>query len=114
MDDSAPHDEKGRHHGHAVADPEPAIVSDTNKPGTDPVCGTTLEPLMPSLDEKENPELVDFRRRFWAGYPFFQRGAQSILHRSQNMWTLICTGVAAACGYSVVATLRPDFLRRHL
>lgn len=27
-------------------------------------CGMTLEPLMPSLDEKENPELVDFRHRF--------------------------------------------------
>jgi Cu+-exporting ATPase len=28
-----------------------------------------LEPLMPSLDEEESPELVDFRRRFWWTLP---------------------------------------------
>jgi Cu+-exporting ATPase len=28
-----------------------------------------LEPVMPSLDEAENPELVDFRRRFWWTLP---------------------------------------------
>src|SRR5690606_113954 len=33
-------------------------------PGTCPKCGMALEPEMPSLDEGENPELVDFRRRF--------------------------------------------------
>jgi Cu+-exporting ATPase len=117
-------------------------------PGSCPKCGMSLEPLMPSLDEKESPELVDFRRRFWwtlpltvvvtvlamfghqivtgglpgqswielalstpvvlwAGRPFFQRGVQSIIHRSPNMWTLIGTGVAAAYGYSIVATVAP-------
>src|SRR5690606_30978949 len=33
-------------------------------PGTCPICGMALEPEMPSLDEDENPELVDCRRRF--------------------------------------------------
>jgi Cu+-exporting ATPase len=33
-------------------------------PGDCPKCGMALEPEMPSLDEKENPELVDFKRRF--------------------------------------------------
>ncbi|MCK5714509.1 MAG: heavy metal translocating P-type ATPase, partial [Nitrosomonadaceae bacterium] len=107
-----------------------------------------LEPMMPSLEEEENPELVDFQRRFWwtlpltivvavlamaghrlfsgglpnqswielvlgtpvvlwAGWPFFQRWAKSIVHRSPNMWTLIGTGVSAAYGYSVVATIAP-------
>jgi len=33
-------------------------------PGTCPKCGMALEPEMPSLDEGENPELTDFRRRF--------------------------------------------------
>lgn len=28
------------------------------------------EPVMPSLDDEENPELVDFRRRFWWTLPF--------------------------------------------
>ena len=119
-------------------------------PGTCPLCGMALEPAMPSLEEGENPELTDFRRRFWwslplsvatmalamlamtpvlrglspdlrvwielalatpvvlwAGWPFLQRWAQSIRHRSPNMWTLIGTGVLAAYGYSVVATIAP-------
>ena len=43
----------------------------------------------------------------WAGWPFFVRGAQSIIHRSPNMWTLISLGTGAAYVYSVVATLAP-------
>ena len=39
-------------------------------PGTCPKCGMALEPEAPSLDEEENPELVDFRRRFWWSLPF--------------------------------------------
>jgi P-type Cu+ transporter len=33
-------------------------------PGVCPKCGMALEPEMPSLDEGENPELRDFKRRF--------------------------------------------------
>ena len=125
----------------------PEIARDA--PGSCPICGMALEPMMPTLDEGENPELADFRRRFWwtlplslivlalamfghrwsslaaatrtwlefaltapvvlwAGWPFFQRWAQSIANRSPNMWTLIGTGVGAAFGYSVVATVAPD------
>jgi Cu+-exporting ATPase len=117
-------------------------------PGACPKCGMALEPLMPSLDEGENPELLDFRRRFWwtlpltiavaglamfghrwplfdmatqswvelvlsipivlwAGWPFFVRGVQSVIHRSPNMWTLIGLGTAAAFAYSAVATVAP-------
>ena len=134
----------------------PEIVRDG--PGTCPACGMALEPVMPSLDEDENPELTDFRRRFfltlplslavfvlamfahyfdarsaatrtvlefvlaapvvlWAGWPFLERWAQSIANRSPNMWTLIGTGVLAAFGYSVVATVAPqafpDSFREH-
>ena len=39
-------------------------------PGTCPKCGMALEPEMPSLDEDENHELTDFRRRFWWTLPF--------------------------------------------
>ncbi|MBC7454204.1 MAG: heavy metal translocating P-type ATPase [Massilia sp.] len=118
-------------------------------PGSCPLCGMALEPMMPSLDEQESPELVDFRRRFWwtlplsaavfalamsghllfptglphqnlielalsapvvlwAGWPFFVRWWQSLRNRSLNMWTLIGTGVAAAFGYSLVATFAPE------
>jgi Cu+-exporting ATPase len=118
-------------------------------PGSCPKCGMALEPLIPELDAPDdNPELVDFRRRFWwtlpltiivtllamlghrlslmnittqtwvefalsapivlwAGWPFFVRGVQSVLHRSPNMWTLIGLGTSAAFIYSVVATIAP-------
>ena len=35
-----------------------------NNPGACPKCGMALEPEMPGLDDGENPELLDFRRRF--------------------------------------------------
>ena len=38
-------------------------------PGNCPKCGMTLEPLIPELDEDENPELRDFQRRFWWTLP---------------------------------------------
>ncbi len=43
----------------------------------------------------------------WAGWPFFERFAQSLKNRSPNMWTLIGLGVGAAFLYSVVAKLAP-------
>ena len=39
------------------------------QPGNCPICGMTLEPILPSLEEEENPELVDFKRRFWSTLP---------------------------------------------
>ncbi len=41
----------------------PEIVRD--EPGSCPICGMGLEPRMVTLDEEENPELVDMTRRFW-------------------------------------------------
>jgi Cu+-exporting ATPase len=117
-------------------------------PGACPKCGMTLEPVMPTLDDAESPELADFQRRFfwtlpltvavtflamaghslqwfemarqswielvltlpivlWAGWPFFVRGFQSVIHASPNMWTLIGLGTSAAFVYSVVATVAP-------
>jgi len=40
---------------------DPEIVQD--EPGTCPICGMALEPMMVSLDDEENPELVDMTRR---------------------------------------------------
>jgi Cu+-exporting ATPase len=34
-------------------------------PGQCPICGMALEPLEPSPDEEQNPELIDMSRRFW-------------------------------------------------
>ncbi len=44
----------------------------------------------------------------WAGWPFFVRGARSVVDRSPNMWTLIGLGTGAAFVYSVAATVAPQ------
>ena len=46
----------------------------------------------------------------WAGWPFFVRGAQSLVTRNLNMFTLIAMGTGVAWIYSVVATLAPSAL----
>ena len=38
-------------------------------PGNCPICGMTLEPVIPTLDIDENAELRDFSRRFWWTLP---------------------------------------------
>ena len=43
----------------------PQILRDG--PGSCPICGMALEPLTPSAEEPENPELIAMTRRFWAG-----------------------------------------------
>jgi heavy metal translocating P-type ATPase len=44
----------------------------------------------------------------WAGWPFFVRGAQSLVTRNLNMFTLIAMGTGVAWLYSVVATFAPS------
>lgn len=43
----------------------------------------------------------------WAGWPFFARGWDSVIHRSLNMFSLIALGVGAAYGYSLFAAFGP-------
>ncbi len=43
----------------------------------------------------------------WGGWPFFVRGAQSLVTRNLNMFTLIAIGTGVAYVYSVVALLAP-------
>ena len=43
----------------------------------------------------------------WAGWPFFERGAASVVNRSLNMFTLIAMGIGVAWLYSVIATVVP-------
>ena len=130
-------------------------------PGSCPICGMALEPVLVSLESGPNEELIDMTRRFWiglvlavpvfvlemgghlfgwthligqqtsnwvqmilatpvvlwAGWPFFQRGWQSLVNRSLNMFTLIAMGTGAAWIYSMVAVLMPgifpDAFRQH-
>ena len=43
----------------------PQIVRD--EPGSCPICGMALEPMMPTGEDGENPELRDMTLRFWVG-----------------------------------------------
>jgi Cu+-exporting ATPase len=59
----------------------PQIVRD--RPGSCPICGMALELRTVSLDEEENPELVDMRRRFWVStaltVPVFAIGMSDLI-----------------------------------
>ncbi|HEX5048801.1 MAG TPA: copper-translocating P-type ATPase [Gammaproteobacteria bacterium] len=46
----------------------------------------------------------------WGGWPFFVRGAQSVVNRSLNMFTLIALGTGAAYVFSLVAVAVPSVL----
>jgi P-type Cu+ transporter len=119
-------------------------------PGSCPICGMALEPLLASAAEEENPELAGMTRRFWiglalttpvfllemsshlglghwhegqwlnwlqlalatpvvlwGGWPFFERGWQSLKTRNLNMFTLIAMGTGVAWAYSIAATFFP-------
>ena len=43
----------------------------------------------------------------WGGWPFFERGWASIVHRSLNMFTLVSMGTGAAYLYSLAAVVAP-------
>ena len=112
-------------------------------PGSCPICGMALEPLAPTAEPQENPELADMTRRFWialvptvplvvldmagigpawlqlllatpvvlwSGAPLFQRGWDSLLRRSLNMFSLIALGTGTAFLYSLVAIALPGDL----
>jgi len=53
----------------------------------------------------------------WGGWPFFQRGWESVRTRNLNMFTLIAIGTGTAFAYSLLATLAPsaipDTMRGH-
>ncbi len=40
-----------------------------NRPGACPLCGMTLDPLAPAIDDNGSPELADFERRFFRTLP---------------------------------------------
>src|ERR1700730_9547667 len=48
----------------------------------------------------------------WAGWPFFERGAKSLVTRNLNMFTLIAMGTGVAWTYSAAATLTPGLFPR--
>jgi P-type Cu+ transporter len=50
----------------------------------------------------------------WCGWPFFERGARSLVTRNLNMFTLIALGTGAAYAFSVFALLFPELLPHSL
>ena len=48
----------------------------------------------------------------WCGWPFLVRGANSLISRNLNMFTLIAIGVSAAYLFSLVAVLLPGIFPR--
>ena len=74
------HQSHGEHHKHATPAPTSTPVGAEYTcpmhpeirqpaPGNCPICGMTLEPVIPELEEEENPELKDFSLRFWWTLP---------------------------------------------
>ncbi len=123
-------------------------------PGTCPICGMALEPMVVDASDESDPELTDMSFRMmlaslltapllvlrmgdmipglalhtwipgaasrwiqlslatpvvlWAGFPFFQRGWESIRRFRLNMFTLIALGIGAAYLSSLAAVLFPS------
>ncbi|MGN6489560.1 MAG: heavy metal translocating P-type ATPase [Devosia sp.] len=74
----AHHDHSHHAHSHGAAPVDPANVPKGTQwtcpmhpeivrdgPGDCPICGMALEPMVASLDDGPNPELVDFTHRLW-------------------------------------------------
>ena len=80
-----------------------------------PVLALAMGPMVGlSLGELISPKLNQWLQLLlctpvvlWSGWPFFVRGWRSLRTGHLNMFTLIAIGVAAAYGFSVVATLLP-------
>jgi Cu+-exporting ATPase len=90
----------------------PEIVRD--RPGACPICGMALEPRTVTLEEPENPELIDMRRRFrvavaltaplvvamilmvWPGHPLHRLIAPGAMG---GIELLLATPVVLWCGW---------------
>jgi P-type Cu+ transporter len=113
-------------------------------PGSCPICGMALEPMLPGASDVADPELRSMTRRLWlgavlsvpllvigmfgirfpgvvwvqlalatpvvlwGGWPFLQRGWESLKNQRLNMFTLIALGTSIAYLDSLVAALFPQ------
>jgi len=69
----------------------PDVIRDA--PGTCPKCGMALEPMTPALEDQENPELTDFRRRFWWTLPL--SAVTVVLGMSGHLLPMLSSAVLA-------------------
>ena len=94
----------------------PEIIRD--KPGSCPICGMALEPMVASIEEGENPELVDMQRRFWISLvltiPVFI-SAMGIFHGSGQLFELaLATPVVLWGGWPFFVRAWQSILSRNL
>src|SRR2546427_11925252 len=61
----------------------PEVVRDG--PGACPICGISLEPVIPSLQEEDDPELKDMTRRLWIGLALRSEEHTSELQSQSNL-----------------------------
>ncbi len=105
----------------------PEIVRDG--PGSCPICGMALEPLTVSLDQEENPELIDMTRRFWIAVvltiPVFALGMsdlipgqplQRLVSMSALQWVqlILATPVVLWCGWPFFVRAWDSIVHRSL
>jgi Cu+-exporting ATPase len=85
-------------------------------PGNCPKCGMTLEPLLPDLDDDDNPELRDFQRRFWWTLPLtvIVFVLAMLGHRLQWMDMAVQSWVELVCRHAHRAVGRLAVLRAWL
>jgi Cu+-exporting ATPase len=83
---------------------------------TVPLLAVAMSDLLPGqpLQHAVSPRLLAWLQLalatpvvLWAGWPFFERGWASLVHRSPNMFTLIAIGTGTAYAYSTAATVAP-------
>jgi Cu+-exporting ATPase len=110
---------------------EPKIVSPEDKPDPEyldmkrrfwisavltlPVFALAMLEMLPDFHAFINPKIslwIQFLLAtpvvLWGGFPFFERGAQSIKNASPNMFTLIAIGTGATYFYSLFALFFPQ------
>lgn len=96
-------------------------------PGSCPICGMALEPLLATADAAPNPELKDMTRRFWIGVvltlPVFMLemsrhifGFEHIIQQQTSNWLqlLLATPVVIWCGWPLLLRGWQSLTRRHL
>jgi Cu+-exporting ATPase len=83
-------------------------------PGHCPICGMSLEPEMPTLDDGKDPELVDFERRFWWTLPLTIVGVLLAMlgHSVELMTPRAQSWLELALGAPVVLWAGAPFFKR--
>jgi Cu+-exporting ATPase len=96
-------------------------------PGSCPICGMALEPLLATTDTIPNPELADMSRRFWIGLVLtlpvvilemgrHVLGLEHIIQQQTSNWLqlVLATPVVLWCGRPLLQRGWQSLVKRHL